>query len=367
MIEYQINNEEFLKAMGCKNLDLPIRWDGADFRETLRSHFDNYHNEIASALPTEIIRQIKDNVSDIILSSIDKYFIGSPHQAYEEIDKVLAILMDKPLKIYPKTQYEGFPSNTDSLKLFRIRHVDSDIKYRRKDLFHTPFNLRSGIGSCRYSISGYPSLYLSTNLHLCCQETKKNNQKQLTIASRFAIVRNEIDNGQIPIKVVELAIKPSDFILNHNKTHSIAYEQNRYNKRLLNEIELEDQVVRYNYLFWYPIIAASSFIKANKGALFNPEYIIPQLLMQWIRVNSKPSNLFGIRYFSCASTKCSEMGFNYVFPVYSTQSQSKSGYCKILRPVFHLTSPVFLHEYADIAECEAHLIMDEDLSTIDVN
>ena len=46
-------------------------------------------------------------------------------------------------------------------------------EYEIEDIFHIPYNLRAKISSNRYSISGYPSLYLSTSLELCKQELKK--------------------------------------------------------------------------------------------------------------------------------------------------------------------------------------------------
>lgn len=350
--------------MGLKHLDLPLEMCGKDYREFLKTHLDIYHAEISSILPSEIVSQIKEHISNEILYSIDKYYIGFPYQAYRKINKVLKFLAEKPLKTYQKSQYSGFLRSVDSLRLFRIRHVDSGRKYYRHDIFHTPFHLRFNIGSCRYSISGYPCLYLSTNLALCDQETKNKDIGQKTIASRFAIVRNETENGRIKIKVVELAIKPSDFTPTVDYNSERTFEDDHKGKRVFDEIELDNDIIRYNYLFWYPLIAASSCIKTNHSAIFNPEYIIPQQLMQWIRANSKPRNLIGIRYFSCASIESSDMGFNYVFPVYSTPAQSKSGYCKVLRQAFELTSPVFLHEYSSIEECEEHLVRDNVLATI---
>ena len=84
---------------------------------------------------------------------------------------------------------------------------------------------------------------------------------------------------------------------------------------------LENSSVRAAYLLWYPLIAARSYISVSKKDPFAAEYIIPQLLMQWVRceIGSQPgiedeyNQLIGIRYFSCASQKASETGFNYVF------------------------------------------------------
>ena len=58
--------------------------------------------------------------------------------------------------------------------------------------------------------------------------------------------------------------------------------------------------------------------------------------MQWVRseISSKEDedydNLIGIRYFSCASVKASDMGFNYVFPTSGRQKSSGLPYCAVL-------------------------------------
>ena len=128
--------------------------------------------------------------------------------------------------------------------------------------------------------------------------------------------------------------------------------------------------VRSAYLLWYPLIAACSFIRTNKNDPFAAEYIIPQLLMQWVRseINSKEhediDNLTGIRYFSCASVRASDMGFNYVFPTSGQQKSSDLPYCSVLTRAFCLTKPVYIHEYDDIRTCEWKLSKSNDYDHI---
>lgn len=126
---------------------------------------------------------------------------------------------------------------------------------------------------------------------------------------------------------------------------------------------LENASVRAAYLLWYPLIAACSYIRVNKKDPFAAEYIIPQLLMQWVRceIGSQPgiedeyNQLIGIRYFSCASQKASETGFNYVFPTSGKQKYPDLPYCSVLAKSFYLSSPVYVHEFEHLYECEQHL------------
>jgi len=108
-----------------------------------------------------------------------------------------------------------------------------------------------------------------------------------------------------------------------------------------------------------PLIAACSFIRVSKADPFASEYIIPQLLMQWIRRHDTEGEFYGIRYFSCASVRASEMGFNYVFPVSGNKYRKNRPHCEILAKSFKLTDPRFLHEYSSIDECERALINDK--------
>ncbi len=124
------------------------------------------------------------------------------------------------------------------------------------------------------------------------------------------------------------------------------------NRRIFDEIDLRDNAIRTAYLLWYPLIAACSFIRTNKSHPFAAEYIVPQLLMQWVRIEmtkkryndyDQYDQLIGIRYFSCASERASDMGFNYVFPVGGEQISTQFPYCPILSRAFRLTKPHFLN------------------------
>lgn len=131
-----------------------------------------------------------------------------------------------------------------------------------------------------------------------------------------------------------------------------------------------DSDIRSAYLLWYPLIASCSYIRIDKSDPFAAEYIIPQLLMQWVRneigskKGGKRDQLVGIRYFSCASVRASEMGFNYVFPTSGKQKSAELPYCSVLLKAFRLTSPVYINEYDDLYTCERKLIQSNDLDFI---
>lgn len=253
-----------------------------------------------------------------------------------------------PLNIYQKTGPLG-PLEEDRLYLYRTRTVNSGATFKRENIFHVPTSARSMISTCRYSIAGYPSLYLSTSIELALEETSTNPAQ--TIVSRFKLDRTQ---PEINIQVLELGIKPQDFNPTGVQLENIWRLYGRHGQRLRDSLDLNNPYVRSAYLRWYPLIAACSFIRANKNAPFASEYIIPQLLMQWIRTRCKRDHLVGLRYFSCASAKASDLGFDYVFPV--SNGKCEGGYCSVLRDSFSLTEPVYLRDYKELWQCEEELL-----------
>lgn len=351
---------EFLDLMKNEQLHLPLRWDGKNFETALSELLDAYISELRSYYE---LHQNRDGYSHInvdipeiasicgeIKSCIQEYHNGFPARAFIIMSQIMEKLIQTPLDIYQKTgAIDQF--NEDQLRLYRIRKVECGITYKREDIFHVPATARSMISTCRYSIAGYPSLYLTTSIKLGLEETTESRKK--TIAARFKLERSQ---PKLDIKVLELGIKPQDFIRRELRLDSDG--KGRY----IASDKLRSPVVRETYLKWYPIIAACSFVRANRAAPFASEYIIPQLLMQWVRTQSRRNSLMGIRYFSCASIRASEMGFDYVFPVNNCDYDGK--YCTVLREAFLLTKPVFLRDYEKDGQCEEDLNTMQDLDKI---
>lgn len=370
-----ISDASFKKLLNDKELYLPIRWNGFDFSATLNNLFDHYIKQIET-LPNKkehLYHPAHANLEDIkrvcglLIRAVNHYLNGFPSKAYSSFERAMTVLMDKPLKIYQKSVIEQFENHNgihytdDDLKLFRVVSVNDNKPYSRTRIFHTPYNLRSKVSTSRYSIAGYPSLYLGTTLALCCEETYINSDHNFALASLFQLERS-IEYSNTNIRVIELGVKPQDF-LNLEDT-------NESRERHISRDLLMDSDIRSAYLLWYPLIASCSYIRIDKSDPFAAEYIIPQLLMQWVRneislnKDEERDQLVGIRYFSCASIKASEMGFNYVFPTSGKQKSPELPYCSVLLKAFRLTSPVYINEYDNLYTCERKLIQSNDLDFI---
>ena len=362
-----ISDSEFKNLFNDKKLFLPIRWDGYDFLNTLNGLFDYYIRKL-DLLPNDghsicVNTNVVKKACGLLSKAVSDYLNGFPSKAYSSFERSMKIFMNSPLRIYQKSvteQFEdrrNFRSNDNSLKLFRVTSVSDNRPYGRDRVFHTPYNLRSKVSTSRYSIAGYPSLYLGTSLDLCCEEIHLNPHQDFALASIFKFERT-VEHSNINIQVIELGVKPQDFL------NIELYElSNKSYKRSIDISLLEKLSVRASYLLWYPLIAACSYIRVNKKDPFAAEYIIPQLLMQWVRceivskrdVEDGYNQLIGIRYFSCASEKASEMGFNYVFPTSGKQKSPDLPYCSVLARSFYLSNPVYIHEFKNLHECELYL------------
>lgn len=369
MMIFNISDDEFKEIFSNEKLYLPIRWDNKDFVGALEKLFKEYCNTVEQQHHNNAFnpnievndRRIKQ-VCNLIISVVKQYLNGFPAKAFESFCKLMRLLEQQPLQTYYKSITEHFDVSKyhDPLNLFRITCVTENVPYERSRVFHTPYYLRSKVSTSRYSIAGFPSLYLGTSLELCHEEVQHNPHEQLALASRFQLERN-FEYNNIEIKVIELAIKPQDFFVERNRFDTYR------NTRIIPEGVLKRVNVREAYLLWYPLIAACSFIRVNKKEPFAAEYIIPQLLMQWVRseMGTPKQNydrLVGIRYFSCASVRASDMGFNYVFP--ASGKHTKESFCPTLFRAFKLTKPYFLHEYRDIYSCEDALRKDNNLDFI---
>lgn len=97
-----------------------------------------------------------------------------------------------------------------------------------------------------------------------------------------------------------------------------------------------------SYLTLWPLIIACSYKKTHPDSKFTQEYIVSNLLMQWISQRIK-SQIVGIAYFSThmKKTKNSTRSINVVFPPKSTYKQTNDfEYSPKLSSLFNFTPPV---------------------------
>jgi hypothetical protein len=187
---------------------------------------------------------------------------------------------------------------------FRMRKASGYQIFSEKEMFHIPFELNHLIKNERFSISGFPSLYLGKSIYVCWEEMD----------------RPDFDHANIA--------------LYKNREECIVID-------LCMPTKKEDIMTS---LFTLPLILSSSLPVLHPESDFKPEYIIPQLLMQCLVRYNKESDkaIDGIRYDSIHKYNqdsfydYNEDGMesvyeNYVFPARLIVDE---GHCPVLSKLF---------------------------------
>ncbi|MBQ9637362.1 MAG: hypothetical protein IJV36_05650 [Prevotella sp.] len=226
-----------------------------------------------------------------------------------DFDAISASILKTQAKNVTAVAY--FPTTTIEKDSFwyRARKADLERKFVREEMYHIRFQKRGLVGIERFSLVGYPCLYLGKSLK--CVDVETGNPA-IKAVSCFKTLRT---------------IDMYDF--------TFFSSNDRTDKRRL-----------YDNLLTYPFkIAASIPViseSGNEKCLFFPEYIIPQLLLHWAIKSRKGRKPEGILY---SSTKAitnqvsPELFDNYVNMVVPTLLVKEKGLCSHLDTLFSLTEP----------------------------
>lgn len=121
--------------------------------------------------------------------------------------------------------------------------MDYVYKIEPKEMFHIPLDMRGIVKTQRYSTSGYPCLYLGESIYGCWEEMRRPPM------IKCAVSRLECS---LKLNIVDLSI-PSEIDMTNP-----AYQ------RLI------------------PLIISCMVPVENHNDTYKPEYIIPQLIIEWV-------------------------------------------------------------------------------------
>lgn len=276
--------------------------NGADYRKTLFECLNIYKEIVEDTIPEDCIikRTLKycKSINDIVKASYE----GRHNRAYEKLKNLIAQYGDSIFVVIPE----------DS-EFYRMRVTDQRKNLERKDIFHIPLNMRRCIKTQRYSTPGYPCLYLGKSLYVCWEEMDMPSTES-TLVAGFKNVSE--------IKLVDLRIpKLQDFLLKSDI-----------------------------YVYLFPLIIASSIPVLHRDDVFKPEYILPQLILEWTINQKRETLVCGVYYTSVFKnsgffSSLDEEWNNIAIPVQNPLNRGL--FCPNLKQMFRLTKPT-CYEYEHV-------------------
>lgn len=273
---------EMVDLLRSKNLKLPYSNNGIGIKKLLTEKFEILIKELKqfsnenSSISIETINEI-EKITKGLLDVIDKYLSGNITEAGVDFTKV----MEKCLQsIYAVSEYHDkyiskyYGSAVRTYYKARCRSEKKKEEFKKKEeLFHIPFAKRHLVGNQRYSVSGFPCMYLGATPYTCYEELGRPN------AEDMYLIKVELPKSYKLLTIGLLPYELKDYLYKNEKTG-------------------EENIIE-NYLKMLPVIMACSVKvdeeKAEK-AIFKEEYIIPQLITQWLITSDRYFD--GILYFS---------------------------------------------------------------------
>jgi hypothetical protein len=304
-------------------LELPGAWEmyPGSFEEFIAERFTNYQNKLSAITGTDYltnrVRRESSTATTLcneLIKVFHQYLLGHPPKAYEALKNVLQIIEPCFKAMYTKNNVSGALTH-----LYRIRS-DTSPSLTPKAVFHVPFELRHLVATYRYSIPGLPCLYLGGSAYVCWEECGR------PVLNSIHLARFQPASGYT-WKLLDFGWRPAFM--------AALIDSGKRQPELSGPSVLSSLLVA-QALCW-PLLAACSIKVRHPKGIFKPEYIIPQLVLQWLTDETK---IDGLRYFSTKESRYlpDPMSVsNFAFPVRTTKP---SGYCDQLASRFELSNPV---------------------------
>lgn len=204
-------------------------------------------------------------------------------------------------------------SNVSVSCYYRIRCEDKPKKYL--EMLHIPLANRKLAASGRFSAPGMPCSYLASEKEICWYECGMPCVFQL---AKFKVKKF---SGEHP-KLLRLDLNP--LCVKHDLP--LLYKRKDIGDESMRKIS--EQV-----FFVLPLIAMCSVSARKSDCNFIEEYVIPQILMTWVR-NS--STFVGVRYYSDSynSLARNNCGHNIAIPV---KDEDNNGYSSEICSLFNFS------------------------------
>jgi hypothetical protein len=311
-------------------VQFPLERGEEDFEAFVERKLGDYVDLVRGMSPaddiTTAIKADADKIEGLcrfVKEAIREYLRGLPHLAYARLHEgILSVLGEFQTRIVTNVTHQFLN------ELYRMRQEPggTGAAFDKGGLFHIPFDLRHQVTRQRYSIPGLPCLYLGGSVFICWEELGRPSFESIHLA-RFQVAPGE------HMSVLDFMARPKHVAEGVRRTPDA------------NDDPAERARFHGLAVVW-PLMATASIRRKHGNSPFIAEYIIPQLILQWIL--DEKSHVDGIAY---SSVRCKIHVYypaaiaNLVFPA---KAIATSGYCSTLRQKFALTPPVAWHLLARV-------------------
>lgn len=337
--------------------NLPVSWVGYQYTNTLgQQTCDSYHRFVVRRLreyqellaelddilvmgspglpirepfvsTAEEVRRAVRSLCIGILKALNAAANNNPQRAADELRVALEqsnagqLLQAPGQLIYSESQ--------TSRTFYRLRNSDEPVREAYR-MFSLPFEERWKAGSDRFSAAGAPSLYAATSPLLALRELRADNFTRKMYASRLR------------------AIYPPELIGREVRYLNLRNQVQEFRRRYERPGPYTGEII--GFLVRWPLVMATSIQtayptldKPEVRPSFNEEYVLPQLLLQWVIHNrSQRYKITGITYSSSRlnAQELTDAGeFNVVIPA---EQPAAKGLCPVRIRQFEITAPVAL-------------------------
>lgn len=289
-----------------ENFDRFIEVKLETFLEKIKQLDDGPLNIPSVNIDGDFVKSTQEIIVRGLLKTLEEYLNGFPDRAYRKLDTVLNNDVKDLYAIIKQKKYDP----NENFYRIRVKNDKENFAFSPIDLFHIPFTMRGKVSTQRYSIPGFPSLYLGRTMYVCWEELNRPEINKFQ-AVRFKNIKT--------ISLLDLS-PPS-------VTGGLTQEL-------------------YRYFMTWPLIACCSVKVKDYSDIFKPEYIIPQLLLQWVRSNDRIDGIcYKSNHLEPYLFKQDGELYNIVLPV---KGQYYFGHCEELKKIFEITDVVSwqLYQYA---------------------
>lgn len=302
------SNISFNKVLSFLKHKISLRTEyKTNYSSFIGGIFTDYYNFLVD---NKANAEVKDSVKQLeryLQLVLSEYYRGQHNSAYYLFKNALESCVE--INLFLKNIENG-------TEFYRCRTKGNN-KYTSNELFHIPFDERYSVSTQRYSFPGLPCLYLGASPKICALECS-NNISELVTAKLIYHCKN------YKHRILDLT--------------SIFFEP------LANQpIDCSEAWLKSLPLY---LICSTNIDYKMENVAFKQEYIIPQLLLEYIINETTLNNdiVIGIKYFSTKINVCDMIlnndydslkeSCNYVFPARDPQTQD--GHCSLLSDCFEI-------------------------------